>query len=155
MPPNNNTYQYQQLPDNPDFTNFDFNDLTTDQAYSDPTANDANAYAATLNNAQPQTFGSNIAPAPSTDLVRRARNQQLATQNGQQAAWTGGKYGGMTANGNTSGTAGQEDEQDLEMKVALAKRDAQGKKKQIPPFVLKLSRSVLSDDSCETWAHAN
>ena len=34
----------------------------------------------------------------------------------------------------------EEDEEDLETKVALAKRDAQGKRKQIPPFVQKLSR---------------
>jgi heat shock transcription factor len=34
----------------------------------------------------------------------------------------------------------EEDEQDLDVKVALAKKDAQGKRKQIPPFVQKLSR---------------
>lgn len=33
-----------------------------------------------------------------------------------------------------------DDEQDLDRKVQLAKRDAQGKRKQIPPFVQKLSR---------------
>ena len=38
------------------------------------------------------------------------------------------------------GRVQEEDEQELDMKVQLAKRDAQGKRKQIPPFVQKLSR---------------
>ena len=78
-----------------------------------------------------------LAPvAPSTDLVRRARNHQLAPQaTQQQDQWNGG-YNNM------SGQNDDENEQELEKKVALAKRDAQGKRKQIPPFVQKLSRYV-------------
>lgn len=126
-------YHYQQLPDNTDFSNFDFsNPLPTDQTYSDPSAFETNNFSYGLNTSQPPTYGSNLAPVPSTELVRRTRNQQLAPQNGQQEQWNG--YGNM------SGQVDDEDEQDLDMKVALAKKDAQGKRKQIPPFVQKLSR---------------
>jgi heat shock transcription factor len=45
-----------------------------------------------------------------------------------------------------SGQNDDENEQELEKKVALAKRDAQGKRKQIPPFVQKLSRYVSRGD---------
>ena len=38
------------------------------------------------------------------------------------------------------GSVQEEDEAELDMKVQAAKRDAQGKRKQIPPFVQKLSR---------------
>lgn len=131
-------YQYQQLPNNPDFANFDFsNPIPADQPYSDPSAAfDSNNFSYGLNNQQQQTYGGNLAPAnanPSTELVRRTRNQQLAPQNGQQQEqWNGF--------GNMGGQIDDEDEQDLDMKVALAKKDAQGKRKQIPPFVQKLSR---------------
>lgn len=46
-----------------------------------------------------------------------------------------------------SGREGEEDEQDLDMKVAMAKRDAQGKRKQIPPFVQKLSSFLDSNNT--------
>lgn len=138
----NNSYSYQ-MPENPDFTNYDFtNAFNTNQSFVDPSYSDQNAFSATLNSSQPQTYGASIAPAPSTDLVRRARNQQLAPQpqneQGQtQDVWNGG---GNYSIGNMSGNPEEETEQDLESKVALAKRDAQGKRKQIPPFVQKLSR---------------
>ena len=131
----NNAFNYQ-LPENQDFSNFDFsNAFNTDQTFANPSFSDPNAFSTNLNTNQPQTYGSNLAPAPSTDLVRRAKNQQLAPQNGQEA-WNGGNY----STGNMGSNPEEETEQDLESKVALAKRDAQGKRKQIPPFVQKLSR---------------
>lgn len=121
------------MPDNNDFTNFDFsNPLPSDQTFSQPSAFDSNDFSYNLNAAQPPTYGSNLNAQPSTELVRRARNQQLAPQNGQQELWNGVN--------NMTGQYDDEDEAELERKVADAKKDAQGKRKQIPPFVQKLSR---------------
>ncbi|KAF2028387.1 hypothetical protein EK21DRAFT_21532, partial [Setomelanomma holmii] len=72
-------------------------------------------------------------------LVRRNQNQQLAPRRGQ---W----------DGFPSPTQQQwdhvEDEEELEQKAALAKKDAQTKRKQIPPFVQKLS-SFLDNNKNE------
>jgi heat shock transcription factor len=132
QPIQQNPYQYP-MPDNNDFTNFDFsNPLPGDQTFSQPSAFDSNDFSYNLNAAQPPTYGGNLNAQPSTELVRRARNQQLAPQNGQQELWNGVN--------NMTGQYDDEDEAELERKVADAKKDAQGKRKQIPPFVQKLSR---------------
>jgi len=129
-------YPYQPFTDNTDFTNFNF---PTDQNFSDPSAFDSNNFAYSLNTAQQPQYGapqyaSTASTAPSTDLVRRSQNQQLMRPaNGQQEQqWNG--------TGTVGSPAEEEDEQDLDNKVAMAKKDAQGKRKQIPPFVQKLSR---------------
>lgn len=67
-------------------------------------------------------------------LVRRNPNQQLAARgstpwdafnnNGQQPGWE----------------PAEEEDEELEQKAMLARKDAQSKRKQIPPFVQKLSR---------------
>ncbi|KAK4501008.1 hypothetical protein PRZ48_006814 [Zasmidium cellare] len=132
-------YQYQQMPDNPDFSNFDFSNNLIDQTFPDSSLADANNFAAAFNTQQtqpqpqpqPQTYGSNIAPAPSTDLVRRARNQQLAPQPGYQEQWNGGM-------GNSTNPE-DDDIEELKRRAEIAKNEARGKRKQIPPFVQKLS----------------
>lgn len=127
-------FDYSQVPQNNDFSNFDFTQFPLDQSYQDPSLNDPNPYAAAINGSQAPTYGSSLAPVtPSTDLVRRSRNNQLAPHTAPQENWNG--YNTSTMHG-----SGDEDEQELERKVALAKKDAQGKRKQIPPFVQKLSR---------------
>lgn len=67
----------------------------------------------------------------SGQLIRRNQNQQLASRRGQ---W----------DGYPSPTQQQwetvDDDEELEQKAAIAKKDAQTKRKQIPPFVQKLSR---------------
>lgn len=136
-------YQYQQLPDNADYSNFDFsNAISNNTTYSDPSAYDVNQFQYNLNNntQSPALVDNQLIPsAPSTELVRRSRNQQLAPQlNGQQEQWNG--------QADSSGQMDEESEQDLDVKVALAKKDALGKRKQIPPFVQKLSRWATSDD---------
>lgn len=136
-----NAYQYQQLPDNTEFNNFDFANTvpTTGQRYAQPTNNfDSNQYNYALNQSQPQAYGANNnAQQPtSTDLVRRARNQQLVTQNnGQEEQWDG--YANMSGQVDDND---DDDEKDLDAKIALAKKDASGKRKNILPFVQKLSR---------------
>ncbi|KAK5134827.1 hypothetical protein LTR08_006059 [Meristemomyces frigidus] len=138
-------YPYQQLPENPDFNQFDFaQPFNADQAYSDPTfAASNNDFAYLQNTSQAPAYGNNLAPiaAPSTDLVRRSRNQQIAVpQVPPQEQWNGGA-------GNMEVRVQDEDEQELDMKVQLAKRDAQGKRKQIPPFVQKLSSFLDSNNT--------
>jgi heat shock transcription factor len=67
----------------------------------------------------------------SGQLIRRNQNQQLASRRGQ---W----------DGFPSPTQQQwetvDDDEELDQKAAIAKKDAQSKRKQIPPFVQKLSR---------------
>ena len=123
---------YQQPLDNTEYSNFDFSNIPSEQTFSDPSAFDGNSFAYNLNNSQQPTYNSNLAPVQSTELVRRSRNQQLAPQSAPQEQWNG--YG------NVSGQMDDEDEQDLDSRVQLAKKDTQGKRKQIPPFVQKLSR---------------
>jgi heat shock transcription factor len=143
-----NTFDYSQLPQTTDFGNFDFPQYPIDQSFQDPSLNDPNTFTVGLNASQAPSYGSNLAPvAPSTDLVRRARNHQLAPQVTQQQEQWNGSYNPSNNNNNNSnnntnmgGQNDDENEQELEKRVALAKRDAQGKRKQIPPFVQKLSR---------------
>jgi heat shock transcription factor len=139
-----NSFDYSQLSQTTDFGNFDFPQYPIDQSFQDPSLNDPNAFTVGLNASQAPSYGSNLAPvAPSTDLVRRARNHQLAPQVTQQQEQWNGSYNPTNNSNNNTNMGGQNDdenEQELEKRVALAKRDAQGKRKQIPPFVQKLSR---------------
>jgi heat shock transcription factor, other eukaryote len=71
----------------------------------------------------------------SGQLVRRNPNQQLATR--AQNAW--GQYGSPEPG---SAWEAPDDDEELERKAVIAKKEAQSKRKQIPPFVQKLSRYV-------------
>lgn len=71
----------------------------------------------------------------SGQLVRRNPNQQLAPAS-RRGQWDG--YPSPTQQWENIADDGEE----LEQKAALAKKDAQAKRKQIPPFVQKLSRYV-------------
>ncbi|GAB7362052.1 hypothetical protein MBLNU230_g2086t1 [Neophaeotheca triangularis] len=146
---NNNSSSLPQ--DNTDFSNYDFSTaFPSDQTFLDSlqslTAGDSNEQPVNQNGSQAATYGSNVLTTrPSTDLVPRSRNHQLAVpQNGQQEQW---QRSSTSDNSNMAGRTEEEDEQDLDMKVALAKRDAQGKRKQIPPFVQKLSSFLDSNNT--------
>jgi heat shock transcription factor len=69
-----------------------------------------------------------------SQLIRRAPNQQLASRNTNNWQDAGGGAG------NFSSFEQMEEEDGLEQKALAAKREAQSKRKQIPPFVQKLSR---------------
>lgn len=130
--------QFQQLPDNNnpplDLSNYDFSQpLPADANFSDPSAFDSTNFNFDLNTPQNQALANALAPTPSTELVRRARNQPLAPSNGQQEQWNG--FGGAQAQ-----VSPVDDEQDIQARIARAKKAAQGKRKQIPPFVQKLWR---------------
>lgn len=97
-------------------------------------------------------FGGNLGGQPSThnrvvsldgmdgstdigsgQLVRRNQNQQLATRG--RSPWD--PYGSTPQPGPYEN---EDDDEELERKAVIAKKDAQSKRKQIPPFVQKLSR---------------
>ena len=67
-------------------------------------------------------------------LVRRAPNQQVVSRN--PSAWQDAD--GMA--GTVPSFEQVDEEDDLEQKAMAAKKEAQAKRKQIPPFVQKLSR---------------
>jgi heat shock transcription factor len=75
------------------------------------------------------------ADVPSGQLVRRNPNHQLAPR-GRNAwdAFSNDKQGEWPPV--------PDEDDDLEQKALMARRDAQSKRKQIPPFVQKLSRYV-------------
>lgn len=109
--------------------------------FPDSSSYDDDLYSTALNGAQTQPYGSTnlaIPASASNQLVRRNTRQEVATRNAGivQEQW------------NNHDSTGQEREwedmndAELDQKAALAKKDAQAKRKQIPPFVLKLWRYV-------------
>ncbi|KAI9792275.1 MAG: stress-responsive transcription factor hsf1 [Peltula sp. TS41687] len=121
----------------------------TGASHSDPALDySANAY---------DGYNGNILPNPlsptaqqqqhgySTQLARRPANQQqLVARAARQFAdgddgWSDhadGAYDGQVENGYSNG---DDDIEALERRAAIAKREAQAKRKQIPPFIQKLS----------------
>lgn len=113
--------------------NFDFSgdqSLFSAPQYNPVTANTNNAYA-----------NSNL-PVQSTEIVRRPRNNQIAAQHLQ--------YAPSNMNGHVQvphDDAEELDEATLDAMVAQAKKgDGSGKRKDIPPFVKKLSNFLNQED---------
>ena len=79
-------------------------------------------------------------------LVRRNPNQQIAPAP-HRNQWD--EYPSPTQQWETV-----DDEEELEQKAAVAKKDAQAKRKQIPPFVQKLSRYVEKALSTMCFQHS-
>jgi heat shock transcription factor, other eukaryote len=83
-------------------------------------------------------------PAPSTQLARRPINRQVvpARTAFESANDPWGPFGddGLLDGQNSTGMEETDSIELLEEKALIAKRDAQSKRKQIPPFVQKLSR---------------
>jgi heat shock transcription factor, other eukaryote len=73
---------------------------------------------------------------PSTQLVRRHPNQQLVSRGNN---WQDLNNSSVQP-GQGAWEAMDEGEDDLEQRALVAKKEAQAKRKQIPPFVQKLSR---------------
>lgn len=107
-------------------------------AFTDPTLFD-NYGTNTMNSGHNRVIsldGLNDTPDMSSgQLVRRNPNQQLATAP-RRGQWDG--YPSPTQQWENM----VDDDEELEQKAAIAKKDAQAKRKQIPPFVQKLSRYV-------------
>lgn len=72
---------------------------------------------------------------PNNQLIKRVQDQQLAQRGHQNWRDDAQSQGQVWEH--------PEDDRDLERKAASAKRDAMSKKKQIPPFIQKLSRYAI------------
>lgn len=110
--------------------------------YSDPSFN-MNNY---VGNGLSQPSYDQSTPATSTQLARRPINRQLVPT-GQRSTYDNtadpwGQFGddSMLDPQNTGTMEETDNIEVLEEKATAAKREAQAKRKQIPPFVQKLSR---------------
>lgn len=111
--------------------------------YADPSSYNMNSYGAN-GMSQPQ-YDQSIA-APSNQLARRPANGRQLVQSGQRTShetdpW--GQFGDDSILDPQNPNGPMEDNDNIELleeKAGVAKRDALGKRKQIPPFVQKLSR---------------
>ena len=116
--------------------------------YSDPSSfNNMDSFNSTsVSNPQYQSS----APAPSTQLARRPVNRALVATASRppydNLRDTWGPFGNDTLlDTQVNGVMEENDSIELlEERAAIAKREAQSKRKQIPPFVQKLSRLVGS-----------
>lgn len=99
-------------------------------AYNDPALYDPNIMGGIQNGGVPYVNGQRVPTdqVPSNQLVRRSTNHQLTSRDY-------GGYGNVSQNGWEN-----EDDEDLEAMALRARKEAQAKRKQIPPFVQKLSR---------------
>ena len=110
--------------------------------YTDQPVYDNNLYNTGLNGNMAMDSAQGLGPAVppnSTQLVRRNPNQQLATRNRNSWPDSGS---GLQPSPAPYDQLDDEDERDLEQRALVAKREAQARRKQIPPFVQKLSRYV-------------
>lgn len=114
-------------------------------AYSDPSLYSPQLFNASFTSSVPQVDGGQLAPAPSpisNQLVRRNINQQVAPRqqwlavNNNDDVWA--DFG--SALGAQTGVDQSEQEEELDQRAAAVKRQALAERKQIPPFILKLSR---------------
>jgi heat shock transcription factor len=105
--------------------------------YADSSVYDQNLYDAGLNGSVGLEGGAALNPAlASSQLVRRNPNQQLVSR--PQPSWQ--DPGGNTGQVGEGTWPPMDEEEDLEQRAQAAKKEAQAKRKQIPPFVQKLSR---------------
>lgn len=112
--------------------------------FPDPATTGYNMNLYNTNNIAQQQQQFNDQQASSTQLARRPINQHLMqTAQRYDNPDTWGQFTDESML-DTSGANGVVEENDnielLEERAAIAKRDAQSKRKQIPPFVQKLSR---------------
>ena len=83
---------------------------------------------------------------PSNQLTRRADSQVVTRPTNQNEQWTtdAKAAGQQQQQQNQEGRSNWHDDIDeLLAKAQVARRESQSKRKQIPPFVLKLHRSVI------------
>ena len=108
--------------------------------FPDPTAYNNAAYAATQD-----------IPAPSTQLARRQVPAAAPTRGPTRYE----SPSTSTENGGHAGDPGPwgESLEHLYQRAVVAKRDAQAKRQQIPPFVQKLSRYVVPSPHDQTEFH--
>lgn len=131
--PPTQTYQHDIPAPTDQYINWTDPAVAPDMNFNDPPLYDN--YSATIpsgHNRVVSLDGYNDGAEMSGQLVRRNVNQQLAP------APRRNQWDGFTSPQQQWETV--DDDEELEQKAALAKKDAQAKRKQIPPFVQKLSR---------------
>lgn len=135
------------VPNNLQDSNYAF-DFTNN--YTDPTDNDLGRNDITFNNNQ-ELASRSQADNPTTDLIRtQSNNQVVPVSYGHQGARADFVPLPQPSENQWQGKS-QVDSRfdDLDHRALLAQRDAQAKRKQIPPFVQKLS-SFLNDNTENT-----
>jgi heat shock transcription factor len=114
------------------YMNWTDNAVPVDMNFNDPALYDYGSGTMGGHNRVVSLEGMDESPGVNSgQLIRRNQNQQLASRRGQ---WDG--YPSPTQ----QQWEAVDDDEELEQKAAIAKKDAQTKRKQIPPFVQKLSR---------------
>lgn len=142
----NQQFPGQQPVANGEFMRWDTNPVDNTM-YPDLNFNMAGYNANNVSN--PPQYHTGLPAAPSTQLARRPNNRHLM-QTEQRAQFDSSNDWHLTEEGaydpnNQLGALAENDSiERLEERAQLAKRDAQSKRKQIPPFVQKLS-SFLDD----------
>lgn len=108
---------------------------TESSAYPDPTA----SYTPNIYGGSTQQQG--VPAAQPNQIARRPTNQQLVTRGRTFNNTNSDQWSGL-GDGSPQPTveAWVNNDGDLEQQALIAKRDAQAKRKPIPPFVQKLSR---------------
>jgi heat shock transcription factor len=136
----NSNLSFQPLQDS--FTSFDNQSLDWNGSgnvapqFNEPSGFDSSVYDPILNGGISLDSGAGpVSSAQSGQLVRRNPNQQLVSRG--QPSWQ--DTGGSAQPGEPVWPP-VDDEADLEQRALEAKKEAQAKRKQIPPFVQKLSR---------------
>lgn len=137
----NQTFPAQQQVGNTDYM---WNQAPAEnRIYPEVNYNNMAGYGAMPNSHQPNFTNPNT-QTPSTQLARRPHSQLI--QAGQRAQfhnpneWAMAEDVGFESNTQNGGLAENDSIDRLEERAAAAKRDAQSKRKQIPPFVQKLNR---------------
>ncbi|ORY56942.1 uncharacterized protein BCR38DRAFT_414254 [Pseudomassariella vexata] len=97
-----------------------------------------------------------VHPAPSTALARRGMNNQLVAANRAYSQPPSDPWSSFVENNQLVQPNGTTDEHDnievLEERAQRAKREAQAKRKQIPPFVQKLNRQESKNTELIRWS---
>lgn len=129
---------------NPEFARY--NQTPENTVYQDPQAYNMNSYGGNGVSQAQYEHPAAQSHLQSTQLARRPINRQLVTT-GPRYETPGDPWGQMGGDDGTqdpsqllTGMEEADNIEQLEKKAAVAKQDAQSKRKQIPPFVQKLSR---------------
>ncbi|KAJ5466581.1 hypothetical protein N7539_009537 [Penicillium diatomitis] len=137
---------YQSVNPNPRFSNDQFLQWgaesatnTVNHPYIEPSAYGPAAYAASQDHAPSGLAPSAITTATnSTQLARRSPQNQLISRN-RSYEQSPAPFTDSSAGAGNAESAWEESIEELYARAAAAKRDATSKRKQIPPFVQKLS----------------
>lgn len=139
--PDTQSPNLQQIPPAPSSFAFDPNQFGSDNM--DGADFDPALFQSDLSSVHPQSYMdlNNANLSTSNQLVRRPMNNQLIARGAMQPQqqWMSPEQQAAPWNASSS------EEQELDRRATIAKREAQAKRKQIPPFVLKLW-SFLNED---------